>query len=326
MGRRVSKLSNEQFKSFEEATAPYPYPLQQKAWLAILFWDKKRSEQHYLWFLKFQLDEQGKLIQATRNHFLAMVIEVLGTQLTGSNSEQQQKLDNNPYTFKPDQNKLAYVNALIKQQLKQPASVYYEHAQSYLSGAQGWQSWQQVGIQGLADVAARIDADNNQSIVQQALPHLPTEVLTPLCAQLEHSQIPTHLTESLINIAEQALENNQKPLLINTIRAISYSKAAPLRQQLLSKVLASTFAQDIEILIVITGRCWLDLYDDTLRLAFLEKLAALNDIELFQGLVADLVAIPAVRNKVLSSFRSTERSPTLAKAIGHLFGQQSGQS
>ena len=325
MGRRVSKISSEQFKNFEDATAPYPYPLQQKAWLAILFWDKKRSEQHYLWFLKFQLDEQGKLIQATRNHFLAMVIEVLGTQLTG-NSENQQKLDNNPYTFKPDQNKLAYVNELIKQQLKQPASVYYEHAQSYLSGAQGWQSWQQVGIQGLADVAARIDTDNNHSIIQNALSHLPIEVLTPLCAQLEHSSVPTHLTEQLIAIGEQALNDNNKSLLINIIRAISNSKANKLRQQLLSKVLASDISLDIEMLIVITGRCWLDLNEQDLRMTFLEQLAALDDMEVFEGLVSDLVAIPAIRGNILASFRSPERSAILTKAIGYLFGQQTQTS
>ncbi|MFT4927715.1 MAG: hypothetical protein ACI8WB_003828, partial [Phenylobacterium sp.] len=84
----------------------------------------------------------------------------------------------------------------------------------------------------------------------------------------------------------------------------------------------SELATDQHILLVITGRCWLDLQDDALRAAFLEKLAsASEDQQLFQGIVADLVAIPAVRPYILQSFRNTDRSPTLATAIGHLFGQ-----
>lgn len=321
LGRRVQKISQSDFEAFENAQLPYPYPLQQKAWLAILFWDKARSNEHYLWFLNFPLDEQGKLIQATRNHFIAMVIEVLGTQLTNNNNgEQQEKLDNNPYTFKPDQTKLASLNAQIKVQMNQPASIYYEHAQSYLQGTLGWQDWQSVGIQGLADVAARID--DNASDLLNALAHIPEEVETPLCSLLEHSNIPTPVAEALLDNSSTALKNNHKQSLINGLRALSNSKAVKIRQTLLQQVLTSNLATDQEVLLVITARCWLDLQDDGLRLLFLEKLAeASPDQQLFQGIVADLVAIPAIRTAILQSFRSPERSATLATAIGHLFGQ-----
>lgn len=323
MGRRVQKLCQADFRNFEDTTTPYPYPLQQKAWMAILFWDKKRSEQQFLWFLRFELDEQGKLIQATRNHFIAMVMEVLGTQLTESGPDQQ-KLDNNPYTFKPDQNKQALLNALIKTQMNQSASVYYEHAQSYLQGLIGWQDWQSVGVQGLADFVSRLDNDNNLPTLLKALPHLPEAVQTPLLCLLEHIEIPVKLTEALFDFAVNALKNNNKAALINGIRAISNSKAAKIRQQLLTQVLESELATDQDILMVITGRCWLDLQDETLRMAFLEQLTlASPDQQLFQGIVADLVAIPVIRSHMLQSFRSTQRSATLTTAIGHLFGQNS---
>ena len=321
MGRRVQKIANADFKAFEDATQPYPYPLRQKAWLAILFWDKNRSSEHYLWFLSFQLDEQGMLIQATRNHFIAMVIEILGTQLTG-NGVNQEKLDNNPYTFKPDQAKLAMLNALIKTQLKQNASVYYEHAQSYLSGDLGWDDWHSVGLQGLADFVARLDSDSNADSLLKALPNLPIDVATPLLGLLEHGHITTAICEQLVAQTQAAIENNDKQGLINGIRAISNAKAAALRQQVLTEVLNSDFAADPEILLVLTGRCWLDLEDDALRHQFLEALAAADpEGQLFQGIVGDLVAIPAIRHKMLTSFRSPDRSPTLAKAIGLLFGQ-----
>ncbi|NQZ12102.1 MAG: DUF3549 family protein [Algicola sp.] len=321
MGRRVQKISQDDFRAFENATVPYPYPLKKKAWFAILFWDKKRSEQQFLWFLNFELDEQGKLIQAVRNHFIHMVIEVLGTDLTEGNDDQD-KLDNNPYTFKPDQNKLAILNAQIKSQMKQNASIYYEHAQNYLRGLLGWQDWQSVGVQGLGDFVTRLDSDDNLASLLKALPNLPQEVEMPLLSLLEHISIPTQLTETLYDKALHALKNNDQPALINCLRAISNSKAIKIRQKLLTEILASDLATDQQVLLVITGRCWLDLQDDTLRHQFLESLASASpDQVLFQGIVADLVAIPAIRSQLLQSFRNPERSATLATAIGHLFSQ-----
>ncbi|MFT4928807.1 MAG: hypothetical protein ACI8WB_004927, partial [Phenylobacterium sp.] len=238
IGRRVQKLSQSEFQDFETTTMPYPYPLQKKAWLAILFWDKARSEQQYLWFLKFDLDEQGKLIQATRSHFVSMVMENLGTQLTGDNISQD-KLNNNPYTFKPDQTKLAALNARIKIETRQPASVYYEHSQSYLSGALGWHDWQNVAVQGLADFATRINDGQNLPDLLNAWPHLPAQVKTSLCSLLEHVVIPTSLAELLSEQGLAALKSNDKTALLDSLRGLSHAKATKIRQQLLAKVLAS---------------------------------------------------------------------------------------
>ncbi|MCJ8272142.1 MAG: DUF3549 family protein, partial [Psychrosphaera sp.] len=212
MGRRVQKISQDDFRAFENATVPYPYPLKTKAWFDILFWDKKRSDQQFLWFLNFQLDEQGKLVQAVRDHFIHMVIDVLGTDLTEGSGDQD-KLDNNPYTFKPDQNKLAILNAQIKSQMKQNASIYYEHAQNYLRGLLGWQDWQSVGVQGLSDFVTRLDSDDNLASLLKALPNLPQEVETPLLSLLEHISIPTQLTETLYDKALQSLRNNDQSAL-----------------------------------------------------------------------------------------------------------------
>lgn len=326
MGRRVQKLSHQEFIAFEDASQAYPYPLQQKAWFAILFWDKDRSSQQFLWLLNFQLDEQGKLVQATRNHFMAMVLEVLGTELTQQNSNQE-KLDNNPYTFKPEQNKLAMLNAKIKVDLKQPASVYFEHAHSYLKGEQGFDNWQSVAIQGLADFAARLHQKDHTAILNQALPSLPQAVFTPLASMLEHVEISTHTCEQLLKMAERAIEQNDKAHLINIIRAISCSKATALRQQLLKQIFSNEQMLNSDLLMVITARCWLDLTDDNLRALFLESLAKVSetigsDHQLFVGIVSDLVAIPATRRQFLLSFRNTERSDCLAQAIGVLFNPQ----
>lgn len=321
MGRRVKKLSKDTFKQFEDATIAYPYPLQQKAWFAVLFWDKERSQESFLWFLSFQLDEQGKLIQATRNHFISMVVEVLGTQLTGG-GQKQEALDNNPYTFKPDQNKLAMLNAKIKEQMNQDASVYYEHAQNYIRGLIGWDNYEGVGVQGLADYVTRLNQDFNLDSLVNALDNMPVQVSSVTLSLLEHINIPTTLAEVINKSALAALAQNDKAGLLNCIRGISYASAKGLRRELLKTVLQSPLGTDPDVLIVITGRCWQDLKDDELRRAFMENLATASpDHQLFIGLVSDLVAIPDIREQMLQGFRDSERSVALATAIGQLFSQ-----
>lgn len=316
IGRKVQELSQQDFRAFEDTQIAYPYPIQQTAKFAVLFWTNQTKQQHYLWFLSFGLDEQGKLIQATRDHFVGLVIDSLDT----SYSNQQpptSTLSNNPYSFTPDQNKLAYVNALIRYQLNQPASVYYEYGQSYLRGEQGWDNWQQIGIQGLADIAVRLDVDHNESMIIQAINHLPEPVLFPLCNQLEHTQLPLQLTQTMLHIGAQALKNHQQTLLINMLRSIASTQHHQLRQTFLQQILTS--APTIDILMVIVARCWHDLQCDQLRHTFLEQLAALQDLELFRQLVTDCVAIPNLRAQFLHSFRNPQRSAQLSSALGYLF-------
>ena len=94
IGRHITKLDKKQFLAIEQAQVPYPYPLAGHAWLAIQFWDSKASKEPYVWFLKFPLDEQSKLVSASRDHFANMVIEALGSEITGEQADG--KLDNNP--------------------------------------------------------------------------------------------------------------------------------------------------------------------------------------------------------------------------------------
>ncbi len=75
MGRRVAKLSSDQFFNFESAQQAYPYPLQKSALFGVVFWSPTLPDKHYIWFLKFPLDEQGLLIQGARDEFLCMLLE-----------------------------------------------------------------------------------------------------------------------------------------------------------------------------------------------------------------------------------------------------------
>ena len=320
IGRRLSKIDKETFAAIESTTTPYPFPLNQHALMAIQFWDKAASAEPYVWFLKFPLDEQSKLIAATRDHFANMVLEAIGTQLTGEQAQQGQ-LDNNPYVFTPNANKRAAFNARLKVELKQPASAYYEHAQLYLSGKLGFDQWQSVALQGLADYAARLQSDNNSSQLLTAWPQLPAQVRQPLSAQLENTQVPLNLTELLVDSALKAVHAQDQVALIDNLRAMSDSQAQGLVQQCVEQLMSEhSQCFDEALCQVVAGRLWRTLESKDNLGRFMELCSAVQSEQpLFESVFADLVAIPSLRPQVLALLRSSDRSEQLSRAIGRLF-------
>ncbi|MFY8272687.1 DUF3549 family protein [Pseudoalteromonas sp. SSDWG2] len=319
IGRRVQKIDKATFAQIESTQKPYPYPQAQHALMAIQFWDPKASAEPYVWFLKMPLDEQSKLVAASRDHFANMVLEAIGTQLTG-NDEQQGQLDNNPYVFTPNANKRAAFNAQIKVELRQSASQYYEHTQLYLSGKLGWDQWHSIAVQGLADFAARFDHGDNERAFINAWHHLPQAVRQPLAAQLENTPVPTHSAEMLLQSLNQSLANSDKALLIDCLRAISFAPATGLVEQAVDAVLTSQFASDADLCQVIAGRLWAVLEKPERLAQFMENSAAIDDEQpVFASIFADLVAIDTLRPHVLAMLRSEERSEQLSRAIGSLF-------
>ena len=126
LGRQVRPLPSDLFVRIEQQQEPYPWPLQQHAWLGVHFFQPTESR-HYLWFLKFALDERGLLISSGPKHFMDQVVETLGYKLTGElDEEKAQRLADNPYTFRPAEAKMASVHAKLARQLEQAPSAYYE--------------------------------------------------------------------------------------------------------------------------------------------------------------------------------------------------------
>lgn len=318
IGRHITKFDKKQFMAIEQAQAPYPFPLAGHAWLAIQFWDSKASKEPYVWFLKFPVDEQSKLVSASRDHFASMVMEALGKDLTGEHAEG--KLDNNPYVFTPNANKLAAFNAQLKVLLKQPASQYYEYTQQYFSGQLGFNNWQGVAVQGIADFALRLGDDKNLVNLQSAWEQLPVEVLQPLSAMLEHVDVPVGLCKQLAKYAHAAISQQDTIALCCALRAMSSSQAQGITAQLVDAILASQVATDSDVLLTIAGRCFRLLADDERLHIFMDNCAHHQKIdELFPSIFTDLVAIPNVRPHLLGLLRKENRSETLARAIGRLF-------
>jgi len=319
IGRLVTKLPKEQFEKVELNQLPYPTPTQGHACIAIAFW-QKQSAQPYLWLLKLPLDERGLLNQGARNHFIAIIIEALGADLTQETSKKQEDLlSSNPYLFTPAQYKLASLNSKIKVDLKQQPSEYFSPFKRYLSQDGHWNNWQEVGVQGITDFVARIKHEDHSELLVNALPHLPDEVLSPVCSALENEQYPISLVEAVISALKNSLaikEQSSKALLL--LRALAANSehihVKTLASQLLNQEQVSS-----ELLITLSGRCWLALADEKVLMPYLEQLVNSDDLALFAAIFKDLVTIPAIRPIAFQCIRSENRSPELARAIGQLF-------
>ena len=320
LGRKVTKISNSDFKKIEHNDLPHPYPVQQHAFIALTFWQLNKQQAHFIWFLKMPVDEQGFMKIGAQTSFIKMVVEAMGKDLTANISkEQQESLASNPFIFKPSVEKLAIFNAAINCSFIRPASSFYPAALSYFSGTTDWDEWQTLGIQGIADLAARLGYDNNQQNIINALPYLPQQPLQSLALCLENQEkISTELATAIAKQAEFELQKGNQDSAILLLRALASAPAAGICKALLEKQFASNLIYNEHWYISIAGRLWTQLEDETLLNRFFEALAN-HHRDLFPELFVDLVAIPALRDKVLKQLRLSARSAALSEAIGMLF-------
>jgi hypothetical protein len=324
MGRRVAQISREQFLQFEKTSIPYPYPLQRQAWFALLFQDKSSQAEPLIWFLRLPLDEQGKLLQAARDDFMHRLIERIGARIQGDNEGQQLEsaLQDNPYSFKPNDDRMAVFHARISRLLNNPPSRFYAHARHYFSGEPGWDQWSFVGYQGIADLAVRLDQEGNASLVAGALAHLPAQPLIALCHCLENEVLSARLTQGLLNRVKRELQQSSpdSALLAAAIRGSACSRSRKWQHDLLKRILASPGGNHIEILTALCGRAWEQLLDGDIRKLFLERLAENSaGQEAFNLCLADLLYMPGMRQPILTAVRDPNRSAQLSRAIGALF-------
>ena len=320
LGRIVQKISNSEFQKVANNEQAYPYPIQQHAFIALTFWQISAQKEHFVWFLKMPLDEQGLMKTTAQTSFIRMVVEAMGENLTADMSDKlQERLASNPFVFKPSAEKLAIFNANINSSFIRPTSSFYPAVQDYFSGEQNWQEWQALGFQGFADLAARLYHETNQKNVTNALDSLPEQPLQTLALCLENQvEISTELTESIAKQSIKRLQSGQVTSAILLLRAIASTNEQRITKQLLNDQFSSELVHQADWYITIAGRCWVQLQDETLLNRYFEALAT-HQQSLFPQLFADLVAIPSLRDKVLKQLRLTARSPALSQAIGLLF-------
>ncbi|NRD73153.1 DUF3549 family protein [Shewanella sp. VB17] len=310
MGRRVQHIDMPTFQKIENLTSAYPYPIQGHAQFAIVFWNA--SQQHYIWFLKLPLDERGLLSPAPRTQFIRMIIEALGRDPAQVISEeQQQKLANHPFSFKPIPEKLALFNALVKKRLGQKASPQYQLAYQYLSKQMSVENWQKIGLQGIADVCVRLHEPKHLSMIINSFDYASQEVQVAVCQCLEHLTIDNQLIDTVLKKLI-TVDNELKPYFLRALASDEISSQMGISH------LDELALLDTNALITIAARNWTALKNPQIRSIFLEALSK-QEPHLFNQIFADIVAIPSLRTLLLSELRNPHRSATLSAAIGGLF-------
>jgi len=320
MGCRLSKLSSTDFKKFEEGQKAYPLPWLRHAWVGILSWTptspKLGASSPTIWFLKLPLDERGLLIQAARDEFLNQLLETIGTNMLDeqASAEWAEQLKHSNLAFTPDQARMAAFHAQASITLEQPASRFYPAVRSYMSSEDSQQNWQELGLQGFADFAMRLD---QQQQWQQKISQLPAAVLETIAAQLENQKLDHLVSKAFILRGEASINDGEK---VACLRAISQSTDAASRQHWLKQILDKDNMVGVELLATITSKCSEDLLKPDLMGLFIHQCAA--DQGVFNGLVQELMYQPKLRIKVLEAFRAEDRSPSVSQAIGVLMGQK----
>ncbi len=314
LSRRVQHLDTDIFKAVEDNRQPYPWPLQQHAHFALAFWQE--TDAPWIWFLRFPLDERGLLKAAAVGDFIKYTLEALGSRvLQDMTEEQQHALSQNPYIFKPKEDKLAVFHAQLSAQLKLPASHYYASAQDYLNGKLGWDQWQQLGLQGIADVCVRSKEKNNATAIRKALQNMPITPCYALLGCLEHQRVNDSVYQIISEKLTTELSHKTPDIFLMSayLRALSGQDATSLATRI-QQVLNHPEMCHAEVLIAIAGRCWNALTQPNIATQFLIRLAETKDQTLFNQLFADLVTIPALRGTLLPLLHSNQ-NPQLTQAI-----------
>lgn len=312
MGRRIEEISLQDFASFEQMATPFASPYLKHAWLGILSWNPEQPGQHNIWFLKLPLDEQNILQPGFRDGFIQHWLRV------AANPDKEH--GEAPCTYKPDPSRMAYFHALALQTLGQPVTQFYSTARAYLSGDIGWDNWQQLGLQGLAEVVARLDEEHNSELLEKALPQLPAVPRNALLNFLENARPDQGLTSAINDTLSLVVAAGATVAdLAAFVRALSYSVNPDQRVVLLQIIMAHPLKHDVELLASIGSRCWHDLEGGVL-LTYLECLAVNTQGEgAFNALVADLLALPGMRERFMTVLAMPERSEQLNMRMGKLF-------
>lgn len=316
-GTAIRALDKAQVPALEDGQLPYPHPWLGCAHLACVLWRDGQARTPSIWFLRFSLDEQGLLALRERDAFLEQLLVSLGQNLQAADQGERLKgvLDNNPYVWEPPEALQAAFHARLTARLKLPPSQHYAEALHYLT--QGpWDYWQALGLQGLADLVARLEEPDNAKALNHALPGLPAPVFASLAPLLEHEQLSIDTSRAIIQRLNSTGPDARE--ITNGLRALAQSRASTLLHNWLGHLLEQQDL-DAEALVTLASRHGQALADAGLILAFLEQLARLPQAA-FNRVMAELLYQPRLRPHYLAALREPGRSELLSKAIGGLLG------
>ncbi len=318
MGRGIESMDSQKFIELENNQLPAPCPRTGHAWFGIVFWNKKTSHEQYIWFVKLPIDERSLIVQAARNQFLEAVVTALGSELE-KNAEQGGQLPENPFIFNPSQQQLADFNAMIRRDLGLSTREGLGKAIDYIKSP-ATNTWQDLALQDIADLAAHINQDDIAIAVNQNLATLPVQVLTALCSSLENTSFEDALTDQLIDLFVTAQYAETQHMILRGLKGSQCTdKVAMFIEALLTEG-----QPDTECLVIIAGRHFRLLENEALLITFCSKLIEHDSsYQLFRGIYSDLVQVPTSRIGLLKLMRKTDLPTPIANAIASLYQQVS---
>lgn len=338
LGRGIRKLDNQVFFEWENQQSPCLYPRQEHGWFCIVFYNERVSPERYIWFIKLPLDEYGFINQAARNQFLEIIVTALGSQLEHS-ADKQAQLPENPYVFQPSQQQLADCNAHIKASLELPSSnpetlsavLAYLQAPHMQTNAD---KWTEFTLQSISDLIINPFVDNTSQALDEkgraqgtlqasclkaitSNIHLyPTPLTNCIYASLETMPLPDELVESLISHHSSIDDPNTSALCL---RAISHQPNAQTATYI-NDIIMHAETLELETAVVIAGRFWPLLKEQSTLQQFIEKLVKIDsEYSIFRAIYGDLVRIPEIRRNILEFIHSEHKSEDVKKAFNSLY-------
>jgi hypothetical protein len=319
VGRRIRKLDKNQFQHFESQDIPYPFPYLQHAWLALFITQKGQLGNETLWFLKWPLDEQGKLIPYVRDDLVGRLM-ALDKQPKVRDSSMEDPLKDNPFSFNPDDIRRANLHSLIQAQMHRKPSEHYDAVVNFLQAGtlnpQHLSEWQHLGMQGISDVASRLES--HKSSLAHCLARMPSEVYLAFAQCLEHQIIPHDIAQAVSVRLNKDLQQDDQVVAVEAgMRIIGSCHSDELRINTWKAWLNSTYKDQVAVMLTFATRN----YDDLAFIPehieeFLVSLANLNgNFNSFIKIVGDLLYLPGTRNLLLNVLRNENRPEILAQAL-----------
>jgi len=223
-------------------------------------------------------------------------------------------LQQNPYLLTPSETQRAALHAHVQCQHNLSPSIHFEAAEAYLLKPNGSQNWQNIGLQGLHDVAARLMQRNDISAaIAEHFASYPDGVRSPLAAALEHQSIPAHLRNALLEL----INTEGSDLITDALRALASASDEPRVQKQIASLIETANADQ---LVVIAARLWRVLANPTTLNSYLNAIAKL-DVTLFDALFQDIIALPTVRPQLLSLIAQQQLSEPVQQALNRLKSQ-----
>nr|WP_300310504.1 DUF3549 family protein [Halomonas sp.] len=320
MGRRISPCTLDTLSDFEKGEIAWPVPWQGQARLAMLF-RLGDMEDPLIWFLAFPLDEQGHLEPALRDAFLERLLDILGRNAeavaAGNASDVDNLMKDNPLAFPPSLTFQAMLHAHASHDLGLPASEHLEPVEAFFTG-QGSQDWRALGLQGLADYVARLEAETRDALIAR-LPKLHNNALVSLCYCLEHAHIDNELAEAIRQRGEQQARQGDIEGFCACIRAIGNAGAAACNW--FDALLGDSNACGPDALVAMAARGWEHLEDGKRLPLYLERVAQCEQAD-FLAVARDLAMIPRLRLPVLMTLRQADQDSIIGQRLRQVRNQQ----